>query len=250
LSRKPENQKTVKYLTTENAKTTKGESLGYLTAILYLAPSALSGRNVCSHASEGCIASCLNLAGMGAFGNVQDARVNKTRAFFANPRAFIEQLAEDIEAAERKARREGLDLCVRLNGTSDLPWENLGGEAGVCLMRRFPHIRFYDYTKNPARARAFLAGRLPANYSLTFSRSECNGETALELARAGANVAVVFACKREDALPAKWAGRKVIDGDLHDLRFLDGRGRVVGLRAKGPARKDESGFVVREGGAA
>ncbi len=63
-------------------------------------------------------------------------------------------------------------------------------------------------------------------------------------------MAVVFACKREDSLPAKWAGRKVIDGDLHDLRFLDGRGRVVGLRAKGPARKDESGFVVREGGAA
>ena len=117
-------------------------------------------------------------------------------------------------------------------------------------LRRFPHIRFYDYTKNPARIRVFLAGRLPANYSLTFSRSECNGETALELARAGANVAVVFSCKRPEDLPAKWAGRRVIDGDLHDLRFLDGRGRIVGLRAKGPARRDDSGFVVQvtEGG--
>jgi hypothetical protein len=241
----------MKYLTTENAKTTKGEDLGFLTAILYLAPSALSGRNVCSHASEGCILSCLNLAGMGAFSNVQDARIAKTREFFKAPRAFVEQLAEDIEAAERRAARLGLELCVRLNGTSDLPWENLGGEAGVNLMRRFPHIRFYDYTKNPARIRAFLAGRLPANYSLTFSRSECNGETALELAAEGANVACVFATKKGDALPKKWGGRPVIDGDTHDLRFLDKRGRIVGLRAKGKAKKDESGFVIhQEGGAA
>ena len=234
----------MKLLTTENAKTTKGESLGYLTAILYLAPSNLSGRNVCSHASEGCIFSCLNLSGMGVFSNVQDARIAKTKAFFSNPKQFVEDLAKDVEAAQRKAAREGLELCVRLNGTSDLPWENLGGQAGVCLMRRFPSVRFYDYTKNPSRIRAFLAGRMPENYSLTFSRSECNGETALELAKAGANVAVVFATKKNADLPEEWAGRPVVDGDLHDLRFLDGRGRVVGLRAKGKAKKDESGFVV------
>lgn len=235
-------------LTVENAKTTKGESLGFLTGILYLAPSDLSGRNVCPHASEGCIAACLFSAGMGAFSNVKDARIAKTRAFFRDPKAFVETLAEDIAALERRARKLGLEPCVRLNGTSDLPWENLGGQIGVSLMARFPHIRFYDYTKNPARARAYLAGRLPANYSLTFSRSECNGETALELAKAGGNVAVVFACKKGDKLPRKWAGRQVVDGDLHDLRFLDGRGRIVGLRAKGKAKKDESGFVVQEGG--
>lgn len=234
----------MKYLTTDNAKTSKGESLGYLTAILYLAPSDVSGRNVCSHASGGCRAACLFTAGMGAFSNVQDARIAKTRAFFADPKLFVEDLAEDIEAAQRKADREGMELCVRLNGTSDLPWENLGGQAGVCLMKRFPGIRFYDYTKNPARVRAFLAGRMPPNYSLTFSRSESNGETSLELAKAGANVAVVFDTKKGDALPSKWAGRPVIDGDTHDLRFLDQRGRIVGLRAKGQAKKDESGFVV------
>lgn len=234
----------MKYLTTENAKTSKGESLGYLTGILYLAPSDLSGRNVCAHASEGCRAACLFSAGMGAFSNVQDARVNKTLAFFSNPKAFIEDLANDIEALIRKAAREGLEPCVRLNGTSDLLWENLGGEIGVCLMRRFPQIRFYDYTKNPARVRDFLAGRFPSNYSLTFSRSECNGETALELAKAGANVAVVFSTKKGNDLPKKWGGRAVIDGDVSDLRFLDARGRIVGLRAKGKARKDESGFVV------
>ena len=238
------NKKTMQYLTTDNAKTSKGESLGYLTAILYLAPSDVSGRNVCPHASEGCRAACLFTAGMGAFSNVQAARIAKTKAFFANPKAFVETLAQDIAKAERKAQREGMELCVRLNGTSDLPWENLGGEAKVTLMARFPHLRFYDYSKNSSRVRAFLAGRFPSNYSLTFSRSESNGETALELAQAGANVAVVFDTKKGAALPETWAGRPVIDGDTHDLRFLDARGRIVGLRAKGQAKKDESGFVV------
>ena len=237
-------------LTQGDAKTSKGEAAGYLTGILYLAPFNLSGRNVCPHASEGCAAACLFSAGMGAFANVQDARIAKTKAFFRDPKAFVETLAQDIEALKRKAARLGLSPCVRLNGTSDLPWENLGGQLGVCLMRRFPDVAFYDYTKNPARVRAWLEGRMPANYSLTFSRSECNGETALELAKAGANVAVVFATKKGKDLPSEWAGRPVVDGDTNDLRFLDGPGRIVGLRAKGKAKKDTSGFVVTVGGAA
>lgn len=237
-------------LTQGDAKTSKGEAAGYLTGILYLAPYNLSGRNVCPHASEGCAAACLFSAGMGAFSNVQDARISKTKAFFRDPKGFVETLAQDIEALKRKAARLGLSPCVRLNGTSDLPWENLGGQLGVCLMRRFPEIAFYDYTKNPARVRAWLEGRMPANYSLTFSRSECNGETALELAKAGANVAVVFATKKGQTLPAQWAGRPVVDGDTNDLRFLDGPGRIVGLRAKGKAKKDTSGFVVTVGGVA
>jgi hypothetical protein len=234
----------MKYLTTENAKTSKGESLGYLTAILYLAPSYLSGNNVCPFASAGCIASCLFSAGMGAFGNVKRARIAKTKAFFHSPKAFIEQIACDIAAAQRKADREGLTLCVRLNGTSDLPWEVFGGETGVSLMDRFPQITFYDYTKNPSRIRKFLAGKMPFNYSLTFSRSESNGATALQLASEGANVAVVFSTKKANGLPNSWGGREVVDGDVSDLRFLDARGRIVGLRAKGQAKKDMSGFVV------
>lgn len=234
----------MKYLTTDNAKTSKGESLGFLTAILYLAPYNLSGRNVCSHASAGCAAACLFSAGMGAFQNVKDARIAKTHAFFADPKQFVEDLAKDISSAQRKAEREGLTLCVRLNGTADLPWENLGGHTGVCLMARFPSISFYDYTKNPARARAYLAGKLPSNYSLTFSRSECNGETARELAQLGMNVAVVFSTKKGAELPKEWAGVQVTDGDVSDLRFLDPVGSIVGLRSKGQAKKDESGFVV------
>lgn len=231
-------------LTTQNAKTSKGESLGYLTGILYLAPADMAGRNVCPHATEGCRAACLFSAGRGAFDSVREARIAKTKAFFANPKAFVEELAESIEALCRKADREGLSPCVRLNGTSDLPWESLGGQLGVSLMSRFPAVQFYDYTKNAGRVRAWLAGKMPANYHLTFSRSETNGETASELIRAGASVAVVFSTPKSGQLPSKWGGRPVTDGDLHDLRFLDKAGSVVGLRAKGDAKGEQSGFVV------
>ena len=235
---------TMKYLTTENAKTSKGESSGTLTGILYLAPANESGRNVCPHASEGCRIACLYTAGMGAFSNVKAARIAKTKAFHADPKGFIEDLARDIEALVRKAEREGLAPAVRLNGTSDIPWEALGGHHKVNLMNRFPAVSFYDYTKNSARARSYAQGKLPPNYSLTFSRSESNGAVALELLEAGVNVAAVFAVKKGDALPSTWGGRPVIDGDVNDLRHLDPRNSVVGLRAKGDAKKDDSGFVI------
>ena len=234
----------MKYLTTDNAKTSKGESSGVLTRILYLAPANESGRNVCPHASEGCRIACLYSAGMGAFDNVKLARIAKTKAFHANPRQFVEDLAKDIEALIRKAQREGLTPAVRLNGTSDLPWENLGGDLKVNLMNRFPEVPFYDYTKNPSRARAYAEGKLPSNYSLTFSRSESNEPIALQMLQIGVNVAAVFAVKKDEVLPKSWGGRDIVDGDLNDLRFLDAKNVVVGLRSKGKAKKDESGFVI------
>jgi len=215
-----------------------------LTGILYLAPANESGRNVCPHASEGCRIACLYSAGMGAFDNVKLARIAKTKAFHANPRQFVEDLAKDIEALIRKAQREGLTPAVRLNGTSDLPWENLGGDLKVNLMNRFPEVPFYDYTKNPSRARAYAEGKLPSNYSLTFSRSESNEPIALQMLQIGVNVAAVFAVKKDEDLPKSWGGRDIVDGDLNDLRFLDAKNVVVGLRSKGKAKKDESGFVI------
>jgi hypothetical protein len=46
-------------------------------------------------------------------------------------------------------------------------------------------------------------------------------------------------------LPSTWLGFPVIDGDRHDARFLDPAGVIVGLRAKGLARVDTSGFTIR-----
>lgn len=235
-------------LTVGNPKTAKGEKHGYLTAILHLAPASLSGRNVCSHATEGCRAACLNTAGRGGIGldadglnGIQVARIRRTRWLTRDREAFMTQLARDIERHIRTAARHDLKPAVRLNGTSDLPWENLRCGAYRNVFERFPQVRFYDYTKVPARIRRRAFG-IP-NYSLTFSLAESNSAHALDAIAAGMNVAAVFAVKRGAELPQMFMNRPVIDGDLSDLRFTDPAGVIVGLRAKGRAIGDDSGFV-------
>jgi len=217
-----------------DAKTRKGESRGYLTGILYLAPSTVSGRNVCAFASPACSAECLYSAGRGAFSNVQRSRVEKTRAYFANKAAFLSTLGDNIASLIAKSTKSQMRPAVRLNGTSDIAWERSG------LMDQFPAVPFYDYTKNPLRFAQFLNGKLPSNYRLTFSRSETNEAQCLEFLARGGNVSVVF----RKCLPKTWKGYPVVNGDETDLRFLDPKGVVVGLVAKGKAKADVSGFVV------
>jgi len=221
----------MKLLTVENAKTTKGESLGYLTGILYLAPADLSGVNLCPFASEGCKKACLNTAGRGCFQSIQDARIIKTLHFLNNREGFIEQLKHDIRAIERRAAREGLKVAIRLNGTSDIRWEIVAPE----LFTEFSHIQFYDYTKAPYSVRP--KEKLPKNYHLTYSRSETTSLSEIKTAlKAGRNVAVVYDSEKMHDL--------IVKGDAHDLRFLDAPGKIVALIAKGKAKKDESGFVI------
>jgi hypothetical protein len=217
-----------------NAKTVKGQGRGYMTAILYLAPADESGYEVCPMASAGCRKACLNKAGMGAFSTVQAARIAKTRLYFEDRAAFMAQLVSEVRAFIRKAIKLGLIPVVRLNGTSDIPWERVPVEGKANIMDLFPSVQFYDYTKRHNRR------NLPANYHLTFSLAEDNDSRAAAAATNGANIAVVF---RTDNFPATFMGMPVVDGDADDLRFLDGRGVVVGLKAKGPAKKDTSGFV-------
>lgn len=217
-----------------DAKTSKGEAKGYLTGILYLAPSNVSGRQVCPFASPACHAACLYSAGRGAFSNVQRSRIAKTQSYFADKVAFLANLDKDVTGLIAKATRQRMKPAVRLNGTSDIAWERTG------IMDRFPGVPFYDYTKNPLRYAQFLAGKLPKNYRLVFSRSETNEAQALEFLSKGGNVSVVF----RKTLPKTWNGYRVINGDKTDLRFLDPKGVVVGLVAKGKAKADVSGFVV------
>jgi len=235
-------------LTSADAKTTKGEPLGYLTGILYLAPANVSGFNVCPNATAGCAAACLYSAGRGKFTSVQTARIAKTRRFFASPKRFVSDLSKDIAALVRRADKKGLIPCVRLNGTSDLPWEKLKGDDGKTLMQAFPHLQFYDYTKSSERMTEFINGDMPPNYHLTFSRSEKGGMGSFYagILASGGNIASVVNVKRGNPLPAFSGSHTfVVDGDAHDLRFLDPKGCIVGLRAKGDAIKDTSGFVLQ-----
>lgn len=239
-------------LTTSNPKTAKGESGGYLTAILHLAPEKLSGRNVCPHASAACINACLNTAGRGGIGLdadglnvIQAARIRRTRYFHSDREAFMRALVAEIARHEKRAARHGLLPAVRLNGTSDLPWERFPAGDYAHIFAAFPNVTFYDYTKWPIRLRERV--REIPNYSLTFSLSESNDARAAEALRAGINVAAVLAVGRNRPLPATFtlAGMAVpvIDGDATDLRFLDPTPAIVGLRAKGRAMRDRMGFV-------
>ena len=217
-----------------DAKTVKGEKLGYLTYIMYMAPYTVSvaygGKNVCPFASPGCAAACLFTAGRGKLKSVQEARVRKTVEYFQNREGFLAKLREDIVNAEREAARRGMTPCFRLNGTSDISWHKVVAE--------FPHLQFYDYTASSERA---LVNDLP-NYDLTVSRKENTPDEVVDsVLAAGHNVAVVFSKPGVK----EWRGHEVIDGDEHDLRFLDKKGVVVGLKAKGDAKKDTSGFVIQ-----
>lgn len=228
-------------LTIENAKTVKGEALGYLTGILYLAPADESvpfgGKNLCPMASEGCAKSCLFTAGRGRFEKVKTARINKTLHFVNNTDVFFSDLYKSVARIIRLAKKQDLTPAIRLNGTSDIVWEKIS-----TVIQDFPTVQFYDYTKIWKRALDFHNGKLPSNYHLTFSRSEENQEYVdLILTETQTNIAVVFP---DDNFPATWKGREVISADEHDLRFLDKKGVICGLKAKGPAKKDTSGFVV------
>lgn len=243
-----------------NAKTVKGDGV-YETAIMYLAPAdTVTGVNLCPMAElAGCKMGCLNTAGRGAFHNVQAARIAKTERYRDNRQMFLADLVADLEGFVRHCARKGVKPAVRLNGTSDIQWEvghpvTRNGVGSPHIFAAFPEIQFYDYTKIAKR----VYRDLPANYALTLSYSEASPKYEAMIRKAaadtGANVAVVYRSPetRADFIAARsgfqpggaMTGRPVIDGDRDDLRFQDERGVIVGLYAKGAAKRDTSGFVV------
>ncbi len=226
----------MKLLSTANPKIQKGTKLGYLSFILHLAPATLSGKETCPKRTAGCTSACLNTAGRGGMfrkgeytNAIQKARIRKTKMFFEQRDAFMAQLEKDIKLGIKQAARLGLTPVFRLNGTSDLAWEKYG------IIEKFPGVQFYDYTKVLGRKVAHLQ-----NYHLTFSAADGNDADVAKAVSAGMNVAMVF-----DKLPETYMGKSVINADEHDLRFLDPKGVIAGLKAKGKAKKDTSGFVRR-----
>ena len=229
---------TFKLLSTANPKIQKGAKLGYLSFILHLAPADLSGKETCPKRTAGCTAACLNTAGRGGMfkkgentNMIQKARIRKTNEFFNNREQFMFDLYHDIVKAKKFAEKQGLIPVFRLNGTSDLSWEKYEvGSTGLNLFQLFPTVQFYDYTKVLGRK----VSQYP-NYHLTFSKADGNDSDVAEALLQGMSVVAVY-----DKIP-----EGVPSADETDLRFLDPKGVMLGLKAKGRAKKDYSGFVIR-----
>lgn len=223
-----------------NAKTTKGDGSEYLTAILYMAPDrnhTVPGnrKTLCPHATPGCSAACLYTAGRGKMDSVKNSRIRKANWFLQDTQGFLEAIRSDVEKHRTYCKSRQITPVIRLNGTSDVLWESHG------IPQDYPDVQFYDYTKVYARIMLKALNKIPGNYHLTYSRSEITHDrTVKSIVSKGTNVAVVF-----NELPEKYLGIPVINGDKNDLRFTDPAGVIVGLVAKGDAKKDSSGFVVR-----
>ena len=217
-----------------DARTKKGLGMGYLTGIIYLSPSV----RTCPFASKSCMSACLYHSGRGKMGSVQYYRQKRTSLFYDDNNAFLLQLKKEIDALLRKAKKNNLKPCIRLNGTSDIDWENIPFLGKKNIFAYYPRVQFYDYTKRPISDRS-------KNHHFTFSWS---GENEIECNNAinnGFNIAVPFYVKKGEDLPDTFLGLPVIDGDISDIRFKDKKGVVVGLRVKKNKNTDKpSKFIV------
>jgi len=229
----------------DNPKASKATAYGYLNAILYMAPKDSAGVGDLCVFSGACADICLGAHSGQASMRKDDednavtlARKARARAYMTERELFLRYVTEDVKRLQGIAERMGLKLCYRFNGSTDV-----GVPAWLCAA--FPDVTFIDYTKNPNKMAQYLAGRLPPNYFVTFSRDTHNERLAERFLGQGGNVAVVFGNGRPDT----WHGFAVIDGDKHDIRTpqMDGRGVVIGLTPKGAkARRETKGFIVRE----
>lgn len=226
-----------------NPKLVKGDKLSdkYLSAIMHLSPI---NTRICPYQDIAkCKEACLNTAGRGGIfkkgentNTIQEARKRKTDLFLNDRDTFMELLVKDIQAFVRKCERLDKKPCIRLNGTSDIQWELIPVDNYANIFDMFSDVQFYDYTKIPTRKVSHIK-----NYHLTWSYSEANDKYARLFEQVPYNKAVVF----HGGLPSMFKGIRVIDGDTTDMRFLDKTNRVIGLKAKGLAKKDTSGFVIQ-----
>ena len=221
---------------TTNYKTAKNE---IKTFILYMAPYTQNsfGKNLCPKATEGCAKACLFSAGRGAFNSVKNSRIAKADYFISDKFNFLNQLADEITKEYKKAQKNDYKVAFRLNGTTDIDFiKLLRTNVGLDVETLKDSAVFYDYTK--------VLGYIKNNYSkenvfYTFSRSGENDGEIKEALKLGANVSIVF-----NETPKTWEGFDIIDGDKADDLMINLRGQLIGLRAKGKAKKDTSNFVI------
>ena len=251
---------TATILSFANPKTLKGETLGVLTGVVHLLPAGEYDRlriaqglepvrvNLCPFAGQ-CKRTCLNTAGRGGLpmasyaagpyrNNVEFGRYRRTDLYHADRAEFIRRLLADLRRLAAAAAAHGLQPAARLNGTSDIDWSVEAPE--VIAAAAALGIRLYDYTKRPIR----YAPGAPIFYVYSLDVGPARERHAIEYLRAGGNVAIVFDVPKGQPLPATWRGFPVFDADVTDVRYRDPAGHISGLRAKGHAKQDRSGFVV------
>ncbi len=233
-----------KLFSVTNAKAIKSQNYGYLNGIQYLLHANTGQeygvKNMCAFATKGCSDMCFGNVKRHAIGNVHNAKKNRSLLLQNDKDLYLAFFVDEVLRLKRKAERENKKLVLRLNGTSDKDFTKMG------LYNIFPDIQFCEYTKNPILVKKYLRDELPSNLHMTLSRSEVNHNFCMEcLKDGGINVAIPFAGDR----PESWMGFPVLDGDKHDLRFLDeGGGYIVGLSfknfKKNLNRGVRSGFII------
>lgn len=225
-----------------NAKTAKNEIETY---ILYLAPynQNILGKNLCPGASAGCIASCLFTAGRGKFNNVQKSRIEKANFYVKDKLGFLAQLLKELNNINKRAKKEGKKIAIRLNGTSDLDFiGQIRQNFDLDILTEFQNLIFYDYTKILGKIEKYKG----QNYFLTFSRSESTTNDQIKKAiQLGANVSAVFKNELPKFYKIDNLNIQVINGDKTDIEMIFNTGKILGLKAKGQAKKDATNFVIQ-----
>jgi hypothetical protein len=230
-----------------SAKHMKNADYNEMVYALYLAPANLSGYNVCPKSNAECRALCLHESGQNKIdkGNITNSRIKKTKLFFEHRQFFMQWLVADIEKHKNAAEKAGYHFSVRLNNTSDINPEQFYLDVnGVKrnILQLFPNVQFYDYTKVDNRLNIVTTYD---NYDLTFSHDGYNWDVCEKMLKNNVRVAVVF----KDVLPEQWRGHKVVSGDKYDVRFLDDKNVIVGLKFKRVKNKltSDMKFVVQDG---
>ena len=230
-----------------SSKAKKNETVsGQHTYMVYLAPAKTSGYNVCSHSTPECRRGCLATSGRAGMElnakkkvtRIEQARLKKTRLFYEQPEFFMAWMIAEIKAKQALAEKKNMGFSIRLNGTSDIDWQNVKVN-GKSIFEIFPDITFYDYTKNPNK----FIGK-PDNHHLTLSYTGRNWKACDAVLKQGVNVAVVFDVKRASDIPATFRGYDVINGDITDYRVDDAKGIIVGLKWKHIADKEAEAEVL------
>ena len=238
---KTQNYKEVKNLLSKGSTNTKTAKNSIETYILYLAPHTQNSKkiNICPKASKGCAAACLFSAGRGKFSNVIASRTNKTEFYLSDKKVFINQLSKELIKIANKSIKQDTKIAIRLNGTSDLDFIALikkYNNLDLLNGDQFKNLVFYDYTAILGKIKKYIN----TTYKLTLSRKENNESEILEALKLGGNVAAVF----KGDLPTKYKGYNVVNGDTSDLEMIYNKNVILGLKAKGDAKKDKSGFVI------